>query len=58
LGNWVEKPSMVPGMGAEVIEFIAPSVVIFFRGGWDVERSVLDFRLSEIWIDHSLTFTP
>lgn len=49
LGNWVEKPSMVPGMvpamGAEAMEFIGPSVAIFFRGGWDAERSVLDFRL-------------
>jgi hypothetical protein len=39
---------MFPAMEAEAMVFIDASVAIFFRGGWDAERSVLDFRLSEI----------
>jgi len=32
------------------MELTEVSGAIFFRGGWDAERSVLDFRLSGIQI--------
>jgi hypothetical protein len=42
-------PGMFPAIGAaEPMEFIDASDAIFFKGGWDAERSVVDFRLSEI----------
>jgi hypothetical protein len=51
LGSGTENPSMLPGVfpvigAAEPME--DSSDAIFFRGGWDAETSVLDFRLSEI----------
>jgi hypothetical protein len=33
------------------MELIDVSGAIFFKGGWDAERSVLDFRLSGIHIE-------
>lgn len=50
LGSWAENPSMLPAMfpatgAAEPMGLIDTSDAIFFRGGWDAERSVLDFRL-------------
>jgi hypothetical protein len=49
----MEKPSTLPGMFPAIVaagnmELIGTSDAIFFRGGWDAERSVLDFRLSEM----------
>jgi NADH:ubiquinone oxidoreductase subunit H len=49
LADWVEKPSialcMFHAMEAEAMELTDAFVAIFFRGGWDAERSLLDFRL-------------
>uniref|UniRef100_A0A0A9D2A5 Uncharacterized protein n=1 Tax=Arundo donax TaxID=35708 RepID=A0A0A9D2A5_ARUDO len=50
LVNWVERPSMAPCMfpvmeAEAMVVLIDTSVAIFFRGGCDEERSVLDLRL-------------